>query len=171
MVTFGGYDLSQYAKPGSSENDIFWSIPTELSQMTSMTAFYFLNDNDICGNITGRFYRLMDTVTNYDFETNNRIGTPCPAPTVSPTPLPTALPSALPTPSPSNLPTLQPSSLPSASHYPSRCYDGHKKNSGALLPPVRKRSLVLPYGLAGAAEHIAALYMPRAIPHQPECGM
>lgn len=24
-ITFGGYDLAKYAKPGSGENDVFWS--------------------------------------------------------------------------------------------------------------------------------------------------
>jgi hypothetical protein len=60
MVTFGGYDLSQFAKPGSGDSDIFWSkmIKNEKYWTTAMSDVG-LKDKK------GKFSPMYDIHPNY----------------------------------------------------------------------------------------------------------
>lgn len=60
MVTFGGYDLAQYAKPGSSENDIFWS------KMIKNEKYWTVGMSDVgVKDKKGKVMSLYDIKPNY----------------------------------------------------------------------------------------------------------
>jgi hypothetical protein len=70
MVTFGGYDLAKFAKPGKTDGDIFWSkmVPNEKYWTVGMSDVGFRDSKkdkvmplyDIRPN-----YAIMDTGVSY----------------------------------------------------------------------------------------------------------
>lgn len=69
-VTFGGYDLQQYAKKGSTDKDIFWSkiIPGEKSWTVSMTGAQLSGPAGMMElQPTKVQYAIVDTGMSYAF--------------------------------------------------------------------------------------------------------
>lgn len=68
FVTFGGYDLSKYAKPGAKADDIFWGTIVHSERYWTLNmAQVSLNeqkDNQVLEDIKAR-YAIMDTGVSY----------------------------------------------------------------------------------------------------------